>query len=128
MIETIKRNYKNIFFWIQGAHDLEYLKEITDIKNISIIQPDIKEYSNILNDSIDYIGTRLHAGIFAMRHKVRSIIIRVDSRMDVMSECIPNNTISRMNMEKLDNMINNSIETKCNINFNAIERWKQQFE
>lgn len=45
-----------------------------------------------------------------MRHKVRSIIIRVDSRMDVMSECIPNNTISRMNMEKLDNMINNSIE------------------
>lgn len=128
MIETIKRNYKNIFFWIQGAHDLEYLKEITDIKNISIIQPDIKEYSNILNDSIDYIGTRLHAGIFAMRHKVRSIIIRVDSRMDVMSECIPNNTISRMNMEKLGNMINNSIETKCNINFNAIERWKQQFE
>ncbi len=63
-----------------------------------------------------------------MRHKVRSIIIRVDSRMDVMSECIPNNTISRMNMEKLDNMINNSIETKCNINFNAIERCKQQFE
>ncbi|WP_295056602.1 hypothetical protein [Ruminococcus sp.] len=42
--------------------------------------------------------------------------------MDVMSECIPNNTISRMNMEKLDNMINNSMETKCNINFNAIER------
>lgn len=40
-----------------------------------------------------------------MRHKVRSIIIRVDSRMDVMSECIPNNTISRMNMEKLDNTV-----------------------
>ena len=63
-----------------------------------------------------------------MRHKLRSIIIRVDSRMDVMSECIPNNTFSRMTLEKLYNMINNSIETKCNINFSAIERWKQQFE
>lgn len=130
MIETIKCNYKNIYFWIQGAHDLEYLSSITNTADIKIIHSDINEYSKELNavcGGVDYIGTRLHAGIFAMRHKARAIIVRVDKRMDAMSSCIPNNTISRTEIDDLNKKINSSFETKCELNWKGIEKWKSQF-
>ena len=128
LINILRKNYKKIYFWIQGSEDLEYIESLCNIDDIELISPDINEYEKVLNKGkIDYVGTRLHAGIFAMRHKVRSIIISIDNRTKDMSQTYHLNTIDRDNISELDNYINSVISTEVSINEKAIKDWKKQF-
>lgn len=128
MIEVLRKNYNHISFWIQGIHDLEYLSQLTNTDDIKILSPNLETYHRALCvENTEYVGTRLHAGIFAMRHGVRSLMIRVDKRMDAMSRCIPNNTISRTEIVDLNGKINSSFETVCELDWKGIEQWKAQF-
>ena len=130
LVETIKKNYHKVYFWIQGIHDLEYLQELTDISGIKIVGPSVNEYEHILNKykPIDYVGTRLHAGIFAMRHGIRSIFICVDSRMHAMSACMVNNCLDRRDIYLLEDKIIAPLTTSVKLDWDALEMWKGQFE
>ena len=81
LISVLKREYKKIYLWLQGVEDLEYFKKLDDIDGIELVPSNLNAYEGVLNSgNVDYVGTRLHAGIYAMRHKVRSIILIVDNR------------------------------------------------
>ena len=127
MIRQLRKSYKKLYFWIQGIYDLDYLKELTSIDDIEIIESSVNSYRNILKKDIDYVGTRLHAGIFAMRAKKRAIIICVDERMNSIQKSIVNNCISRNDISNLYNFINKDIKTCVDINFEGIKLWKSQF-
>ncbi len=127
MIDILKNKYDHLSFWIQGVHDLDYLTSLTDVKGIDIIPSTVKEYEKILNTSVDYVGTRLHAGIFAMRHGVRSIIITVDKRMTEMEAFISGNCVHRGNNDKLISMISDDLRTDISLDWDAITTWKEQF-
>lgn len=128
MIEILKQNYEEIYFWIQGSGDLDYLKSLVDIKNINIINPNIEDLKNILvSKNIDYVGTRLHAGIYAMQHFCRAIIVIVDNRARDMKENYNLNVIERTNIDKLAQMINSNFKTNILINEKNIKIWKNQF-
>lgn len=127
MIDILNRNYKDVYFWIQDAKDLKYLNTLNNIKNIKIVPPTIEEYEKVLSTDIDYIGTRLHGGIFAMRHKKRSIIISIDERAIGMSETYNLNLIDRSELNNLENMINSDIITDVNVNFDLVNKWLNQF-
>ena len=80
LIDILKHEYKNVYYWIQGAFDLEYFNEFSNTDGIQIIPPSVDEYSKVLSmEDIEYVGTRLHAGMFAMQHKKRSIILAIDN-------------------------------------------------
>ncbi|WP_226526476.1 polysaccharide pyruvyl transferase family protein [Metabacillus niabensis] len=128
LIDILNRNYKNVYFWIQDAKDLKYFKTLNDINKIKIIPPTVEEYEKILNTDVDYIGTRLHGGIFAMRHKKRSIIISIDERARGMNETYNLNIIDRSELNKLESMINSEIITDVNVNFDVVNEWLDQFE
>lgn len=128
LIDILKRNYNNIYLWIQGVNDLDYFKTLNNTKNIKVIPPFVEQYEKILNTDVDYVGTRLHAGIFAMRHQKRSIIIAVDERARGMNETYNLNIIDRSEMNQLEAMINSDIVTNVNLNFNTIQTWIKQFE
>lgn len=127
LIDIMNKNYKNIYFWIQDADDLEYLKTLNNIENIKIVPPSVDEYEKILNTDVDYIGTRLHGGIFAMRHKKRAIIIAIDERAQGMSETYNLNTIQRKDFVNLEKIINSEIVTNVNVDFEKVNMWKKQF-
>ncbi|HCJ32222.1 MAG TPA: hypothetical protein DHV70_04990 [Firmicutes bacterium] len=128
LIDILKENYKKIYFWVQGSEDYEYFNSFENINGIELINPNLQAYEDILNKkNIDYVGTRLHAGIYALRHKVRSIIISIDNRARDMSKTYSLNTIERNNIEMLSKMINSEFETNVKINTKAIEEWKSQF-
>lgn len=128
MIEILKKNYKEIYFWVQGSEDLDYLKSLVDIKNINIINPNIEDLKNILvSKNIDYVGTRLHAGIYSMQHFRRSIIVIVDNRARDMKKNYNLNVIERKNIDKLEQMINSNFKTNILINEKNIKIWKNQF-
>ncbi|WKG28839.1 polysaccharide pyruvyl transferase family protein [Priestia aryabhattai] len=128
LIDVLNRNYKDVYFWVQDKKDLNYLKTLDNIKNIKIVPPTLESFQEILNTNIDYIGTRLHGGIFAMRNKIRSIIIGIDERARGMGETYNLNQIDRNNLDNLEKMINSSIVTDVNVNFDIVNMWRDQFK
>ena len=128
LIDILNDNYNNVYFWIQGSNDFDYFKSLVDIDNIKIIPSDLNEYNKILNEKdIDYIGTRLHAGIYALQHKKRTIILTVDNRARDIKANYNIPTIERDDIEKLSDMINSSFDTNISIDVNLINEWKNQF-
>lgn len=127
LIDTIIQNYNNVHFWIQGDQDWNYLQQFKNIENIHIIPPTLDEFERILNTDIDYIGTRLHGGIFAMRSKKRAIIIAIDERARGMSETYNLNTIDRSDIYNLEKMINSEFSTEVNVDYKKVNEWLNQF-
>lgn len=77
---------------------------------------------------IDYVGTRLHAGIHALNHKVRSIIIAVDNRATEMGKDINLPILQRQQIgEKLEAHILSDFSTDIQIKQDNIEIFKSQF-
>lgn len=127
LINVLNRNYKNIYFWIQDKKDLNYFNTFDNTENIKIVQPTVEAFENVLNTNVDYIGTRLHGGIYAMRHKKRAIIIGIDERARGMSETYNLNQIDRNDLNNLEEIINSTIVTDVNLDFNIINNWLNQF-
>lgn len=129
MIDIVKNNYSKIYFWIQGDNDLEYFKQFKNTENIEIIPSSKDAYESVLNTvNLDYIGTRLHGGVYAMRHKKRSIIIAIDERAREINAKNNLNCLMIDEMDKLDEKINSEFKTKIVMPFDEINRWKSQFE
>ena len=64
MLEILKNNYTEVYIWIQGQYDYEYLESIVDLREFKIIPSSLAELDKVLKkDNVEYIGTRLHAGI-----------------------------------------------------------------
>lgn len=130
LIDILNKNYKSVYFWIQGDRDYEYFKSLKNIQNIKVITPNLDEYKKHLCEmKTDYVGTRLHAGIFAMQNYVRSIIIIIDNRARDIKDNYNINAIERCDIsKKLENYINSEIITNINIDEKQIREWKNQFE
>lgn len=131
LIDILSSEYDKLYFWVQGFGDLDYLKTLTDISNIEIIGHSLSIYEHILESGkeYDYVGTRLHAGIFAIRHKVRTIIISIDNRVEDMKETYNLPTIPRNYIQnELSSYINSAFETAIKIPIDKINSWKEQFK
>lgn len=128
LIDILNENYSEIYFWIQGNQDYEYLHKFKGIEQIKCINSTVNDYLNILKQNdIDYVGTRLHAGVYAMRHGKRSIIIAVDERAREINKCNNLNCVEKDDMLFLDTMINDTFKTEIKMPFAEIEAWKNQF-
>ena len=128
LIEILINNYKDVYYWPQGVGDYEYINHLGYSSKIKIISPSLEAMRKLLlSGDIDYVGTRLHGGIFAMQNYVRSIIIIVDNRAREMKERYNLPTIERNNIDDLTKMISSSWKTNININEEAISKWKGQF-
>lgn len=127
LYNTVKKNYKTIYLWIQGPEDYQYAKDISS--EIKFIDPNLNALDDLLSSSIDldYVGTRLHAGIRALKHKRRSIIIGVDNRSVEMGKDFELKVIKRAEQHLLDKAINSNFKTELKLPYEAINTWKQQF-
>ena len=128
LINILLENYAHVSFWIQGDKDAAYLHMFDNIEGIEIIPPSKDAYDKVLSrENIEYIGTRLHGGIYALRHKKRAIIISIDERASSISKDTGLLTIEKTNIDGIRSLINSEFETKLNLPFDEIERWKRQF-
>lgn len=129
LIDTLKREYDHVSFWIQGDKDEAYFHAFSNTEGIEIIPPHKAAYEAVLmRNNIEYVGTRLHGGIYALRHKKRAIIISIDERARSISADTGLITIEKNALDGLPELINSAFETKPNIPFEEIARWKAQFE
>lgn len=128
LIDALLANYEKVHFWIQGTEDFLYFKSLKNTEDIVLVEPNLKAYSEILKKgSIDYVGTRLHAGIYAMQYKIRSIILIVDNRARDMQQSYNINAIERDDIDQLEAKINSNFATEVKIDVEKIDQWKSQF-
>jgi len=99
LVKQLQKHYSRVCFWPQGVRDRAYLEKLP-LTDVHTLPPTLEAFDALLagNDSLDYVGTRLHAGIRALQHKRRGLILRVDNRA-----------------------------TEIKIDMQAITAWKQKF-
>ena len=129
MITLLREQYDEVYVWIQGAEDKDYLRELVDPDQVRIIPRSLEAYTEALKmGDLDYVGTRLHAGIHAMNLGVRTIILAVDNRAIEMGRDFHLPVIRRDELEeKLLPRIHSREPIAVRLPSAQIDAWKKQF-
>lgn len=128
LIRTLRDGYDEVLVWVQGSLDYEYLVELGILDDVTLIAPTLAAYQRVLEQpDIDYVGTRLHAGIYAMRHKKRALIVAVDHRAVDIHETHNINVVPRRDVSELSRLIDAPLVTDVKIKQDVIDAWKGQF-
>lgn len=130
LLNILLKNYKNVYFWPQGSNDLKYIKTFKSVNKINILGGNLSAYNNLLEDdiSLEFVGTRLHAGIRALQKKRRTIILGIDNRAKEKASDFNLNVLMRENIDSLESMINGSMVMNIKLNIEEINKWKTQFK
>ena len=129
MIKILAKYYEKVYLWIQGENDREYIKKLGISELIEIGPEGLVNYDRILGcKDLDYVGTRLHAGIRALSYGHRSLIISIDNR----AECIAADTnLPILKREDVVPYLNDKIISDYSIDIKLheenIKKWKKQF-
>lgn len=128
LLNILSECYKRVFLWPQGIEDKEYFEQVKLNNNVEIVSEGLEKYDEILKlKSIDYVGTRLHAGIRALTREHRTIIISIDNRAKNISADTGLPIIERGDiMSLLSPKINSEFVTKIQMPIDNINRWKNQ--
>jgi polysaccharide pyruvyl transferase WcaK-like protein len=130
LIKLLQDNYENVYVWIQGYEDMQYLKEISPaMDRIIPVNPDLHYYDALLSShqDIEYVGTRLHAGVRALQLGKRTLIVAVDNRAFEISKDTNLNVIKREELDKCTHFMHNDYITNINLPEEEINKWKSQF-
>ncbi len=126
MLDTLKRNYHEVYVWIQGSKDKAYIDSLAT--DIQFIAPKLATFDAFLeNQPCEYVGTRLHAGIRALQKKRKAIIIGIDNRAIEMRNDIGLNVLERQRIDALEASIHEETSVKLYLDHKSIGRWKAQF-
>lgn len=129
MLDVLLDSYEEVYLWLQGRDDLSYIREIGYENRLKLIPGTLADFDTILSlDDLDYVGTRLHAGIRALRKGHRSLIISIDNRAECISADTGLPTLRREDVPiALRQRIEEKNETKINLLWDNIAKWKGQF-
>ena len=95
-IEMANKTCSDIYFWVQGSKDREYLNSFKqDFKILDIELPELEDFLKLNRNRLLYFGTRLHCGILCMEYKIPSLIIKVDNRAEEMAKSLSLPVIER---------------------------------
>ena len=50
LLDVLKRSYRNVYLWLQGAGDYEYLTSIAGADEVRILPSGLAAYDELLND------------------------------------------------------------------------------
>jgi polysaccharide pyruvyl transferase WcaK-like protein len=130
MLDLLLESYDKVWFWLQGRDDLAYIRELGYADKMELVDSALEAYDAVLAmDDLDYVGTRLHAGIRALSKGRRSLIISIDNR----AECIGADTgLPTIRREDISFALKDRLEaeliTKIDLPWENIRKWKEQFK
>lgn len=130
LLDILSDCYEKVYLWPQGIEDNDYFQQLRINENIEIIAFGLISYDGILNQkNIDYVGTRLHAGIRSLSKCHRTIVISIDNRAKNIGKDTGLPTIQREDIEiSLKRKIESEFATDIRLPIDSIEKWKRQFQ
>ena len=127
LVKVLSQNYQKIYFWTQQPKDYHYMQSFCG-KGAIYLKPSLKALDQCLSScDVDYIGTRLHAGIRALQHSRRALILAIDNRATEIAKDTNLPVIKREDIDSIKHWIDSSYETKINLPIENINIWKKQF-
>lgn len=128
LIDMLIENYNEVFFWPQGVDDYNYYLMFKNTEKVTVLSASKEAFQTYLKENdTDYVGTRLHGGIYAMRHGRRAIIIAIDERAREINKSNHLNCIDIKDIYQLQDFIKSDFETRVKMDYHAIRIWKNQF-
>lgn len=128
LFESVSANYETVYLWPQQFQDYEYAKRI-GADRLVFLDPNLDSLDDVLSARVDYVGTRLHAGIRALQQKRRAIIIGVDNRANEMASDFGLPVIARENTaSELAPRITGAWPTTVDLAPDVVAEWKLQFQ
>ncbi|GAB3976812.1 hypothetical protein GCM10028806_37050 [Spirosoma terrae] len=130
LLDQLLSNYRYVYVWIQGVRDLDYLKELNYAhqERLIPIAPSLSAFDSVLKQSdIEYVGTRLHAGVRALQHGNRTLILAVDNRALEIGRDTNLNVIRREEVDRVADFIDSDYKTSIHLPQEAIAKWRNQF-
>lgn len=122
LFQELSTRYTEVIVWPQGSGDRDYMMAL-GLPNV--IDPGLVALDQVLSKpNIDYVGTRLHAGIRALRHGCRSLILAVDNRATEISKDTGLWVVPREDVPALVNALDAEKEIKIRLPFAIIQKWK----
>jgi polysaccharide pyruvyl transferase WcaK-like protein len=130
MLKLLKECYEEVFVWIQGSGDMAYLEKLEETEGLTVVREGVDAFTRVLDaGDIDYVGTRLHAGIHALNRGVRSVILGIDNRALEMGRDFHLPVLPRReDTGPLREMIESPLPSEIVIPEEEIQRWKEQFK
>jgi len=130
LLKMLLAHYENVYMWVQAIEDVDYLKEVcTESDKVILVAPTLEAYNEVLEkEDMEYLGTRLHAGVRALQKGKRTLIVAVDNRALEIGKDTNLNVIERKNVDQSLDFINNSYVTDIKLPVEKIELWKSQFK
>ena len=129
MLDILLTSYEKVYLWLQGQDDLAYIRSLGYADKLELIDSTLEAYDAVLSqEGLDYVGTRLHAGIRALSKGHRSLVISIDNR----AENIGNDTglpiLLREDIPfQLRQKVYSEFSTNIKMPFKHIQAWKAQF-
>lgn len=129
MLDILLAHYDKVYLWLQGREDADYVRELGYADKLELIESTLEAYDAVLaRDDLDYVGTRLHAGIRAISRGRRSLIVSIDNRAACIGADTGLPTIRREDISvALADRILTSFKTKITLPWENIALWKGQF-
>ena len=129
LVKLLSRLYGRVYIWPQGTGDIEYIEELGLSNLATILPPKLEAYNLLLenSESLDFVGTRLHAGVRAIQKKRRSIILGIDNRAYEKAKDFNIRVCPRDDFDTLKRLIESDFTTTIKLPTENIERWKAQF-
>lgn len=128
LIGLLQSEYDEVYFWPQMHGDAAYLESL-GMPAVKWINPNLRALEEVLVSSeIDYVGLRLHCGIFALQHRVRSLTVTIDNRAAEISKDTGLPAAGRDDLEGIRQWIRGSERVQLRLPLKEIERWKGQFK
>lgn len=125
VLQLLQQAYSgNLTFWPQGTRDLGYLQalgytgRVLDRSLVALLEF-LKRAT-----SLDYVGTRLHAGILCLEHGVRSLVITVDNRATEIARDTNLPIMERNDFPKLSRWLEGETDHRIIVPFDRVERWR----
>lgn len=127
LLQVLRERYRTVYGWPQTDYDYEYLLSLAPF--VHVIPPSLAAFDELLGSlsGIDYVGTRLHAGIRALQRGRRAIILEIDNRAREMGREVGLPTVPREDFDRLARMIAGPLDISITPPHAAIDRWRAQF-
>ncbi len=135
IIKIILGSYAGkVFFFPQGSDDSAYISTLSSYQQyydrITIITRNFGDFvSTLAKNNVDYIGTRLHAGIKALQMNKNTLILSIDNRATEISNDTGLPVVKREDISEISRWIAGvKIFDTIRMPEREIEIWKMQFQ
>lgn len=128
ILDVLMRSYEQVYLWPQGEGDPTYFNDVGIPEGVSVIAPSLSAYDSVLTTvRPDYLGTRLHGGIRALQHGLRSLIVAIDNRATELGRSVRLPVVSLGQLDELEDILNSPYRADIELPSLAIAQWLGQF-